>query len=271
MTNHKPAPNAPPNPSTGKWGDLVPRVGSAIVMVAFGASALWAGGAWYSGMILLVVALMLWELLRMAAPENSAAAVQAALLGAGALAALVFLPAVFLFPVLIAAVLVISGGSKARKRWVIPFSAGIILAGLSLIQLRSVAGLSWVLWLVGIVVATDIAGYVAGRMIGGPKFWPRFSPKKTWSGTIAGWICAALISWGFATEFDLPMVMVLGGVVMSFASQMGDIAESALKRMTGVKDSSNLIPGHGGVMDRFDGMMAAALLAGLLLLIGGGV
>lgn len=258
-----------PKQQSGKWGDLAPRFASAIVMVIVGAAALWAGGVWFNGMVLVIVGLMLWELLRMSAPEKPAAAVQSGLLGVGALAALLVVPVVFVLPVLIAAVLVIAGASAASKSWVVPFSLAILLAGLSLIELRSNAGLTWVLWLFGIVVATDIAGYLAGRLIGGPKFWPRFSPKKTWSGTVAGWVCAGLISWWFTVEYELPSLMILGGILMSFASQMGDIAESALKRATGVKDSSNLIPGHGGVMDRFDGMLAAALLGGLLLLLQG--
>ena len=89
-------------------------------------------------------------------------------------------------------------------------------------------------------MATDVAGYFAGRIIGGPKFWPAVSPKKTWSGTAAGWIAAAIVGLFFAPHLPGPTVLL--SVVLSFASQMGDAAESALKRRTGVKDSSNLIP-----------------------------
>lgn len=256
-----------PNAKTAQWGDLIPRVGSAIVMVIIGVAAVWFGGVWFRGLVIIIVGLMIWELVRMVAPERSGSALQAGVLGSGALAALLVLPGVFFAPVVLAAAIVISGLGQARKNWVIGFSVGIILAGLSLIHILSIAGLSWVLWLLAIVVATDIAGYFAGRIFGGPKFWPKFSPKKTWSGTIAGWICAAVISFWFVNAFELPIYLVFGGVLMSFASQMGDIAESALKRTTGVKDSSNLIPGHGGVMDRFDGMLAAALLGGVLLVV----
>ena len=109
------------------------------------------------------------------------------------------------------------------------------------------------------VVISDVAGYFAGRMLGGPKFWPRVSPKKTWSGTVAGWVAAALIGLLFRSFTnagpDLPWI----SVALSLASQMGDIAESALKRKMGVKDSSALIPGHGGLFDRFDGLLGAAL------------
>ncbi len=252
--------------NSGKWGDFLPRLISAIVMVVVGAAALWAGGLWFNILVLAIVGLMLWELVRMGAPEKPAAALQSGLLGAGALAALLVLPGVFMAPILIAAILVVAGASDAPKRWVMPFTAAILLAGLSLIQLRS-GGISLIVLVIGIVVATDIAGYLAGRIFGGPKFWPRFSPKKTWSGTIAGWVCAGLISGWFVVQYDLPLFWAMGGVLMSLASQLGDIAESAYKRKTGVKDSSNLIPGHGGVMDRFDGMLAAALLAGALMVV----
>ena len=114
-------------------------------------------------------------------------------------------------------------------------------------------------WLVLVVIATDVAGYFAGRFIGGPKFWPRVSPKKTWSGTLGGWFAAMLIGLVFLTFTnagkDLPWISML----LSLASQMGDVAESAIKRRMGVKDSSSLLPGHGGLLDRFDGLLGAAL------------
>ena len=120
------------------------------------------------------------------------------------------------------------------------------------------------LWLVLIVVVTDIAGYFGGRLIGGPKFWPAVSPKKTWSGTISGWVGAAVMSALVAGLFlpgQLPLTaFVLLAMVLSLASQLGDIGESALKRRAGIKDSSNLLPGHGGVLDRFDGMIAVFAL-----------
>ena len=127
-----------------------------------------------------------------------------------------------------------------------------------------------VFWLIAVVVTTDIAGYFAGRIIGGPKFWPRVSPKKTWSGTVAGWIAAAAVGALFAGALGNGIIWL--SVLVSFAGQMGDAAESALKRSKGVKDASALIPGHGGVFDRFDAMMGAALfitLAGFAGLGGG--
>jgi phosphatidate cytidylyltransferase len=96
-------------------------------------------------------------------------------------------------------------------------------------------------------------------MIGGPKLWPRVSPKKTWSGTVAGWVGATVVAILFAGATNAGFGLIGVSIAVSMASQIGDIAESAIKRRSGVKDSSNLIPGHGGLLDRFDGMLGAAV------------
>jgi phosphatidate cytidylyltransferase len=121
------------------------------------------------------------------------------------------------------------------------------------------AGASVILWLVAVVVASDVLGYFAGRMLGGPKFWPSVSPKKTWSGTVAGWIGAALVGAGFVILSGASWVLMPVSALVAFAGQMGDIAESWVKRRAGVKDASQLIPGHGGVLDRFDALIGAVV------------
>ena len=154
----------------------------------------------------------------------------------------------------------------ARNRW--PFALffiGIMGAAAGIAFAREGIGLEAVIWIAGVVVISDIMGYFAGRAFGGPKFWPAISPKKTWSGTVAGWIGAlvfTIILQMIVGRLDL--VQVLLAPVIALAGQMGDIAESWLKRRVGVKDSSDLIPGHGGVMDRFDAM-AGAFLAMMLI------
>lgn len=140
------------------------------------------------------------------------------------------------------------------------YLALILFAGLGLIALRDSFGWVWVLWLVLLVIGSDVAGYFAGRVLGGPKLWPRVSPKKTWSGTVAGWILAAIIGAAFMPVLNAGSGLVLASILVAMAGQAGDIGESAIKRHAGVKDSSALIPGHGGVMDRFDAMIAAALM-----------
>ena len=145
------------------------------------------------------------------------------------------------------------------------FCVLVLLAGFGMMSIRDDLGFGWMAWLVLVVIATDVMGYFAGRMIGGPKFWPKVSPKKTWSGTAGGWIGAAIVGAIYAAKTPEMLEVIGVSVAVSMASQMGDIAESAIKRHLDVKDSSNLIPGHGGVLDRFDGMLGAAVF---LLIVG---
>ncbi|WP_303761812.1 phosphatidate cytidylyltransferase [Sphingobium yanoikuyae] len=128
-------------------------------------------------------------------------------------------------------------------------------------------GLLLAFWALGLVWATDIGAYFAGRSIGGPKLAPRVSPSKTWSG-LGGGVLAALLTGFLLYRFaDLPIQLAAASGLLAVAAQLGDLLESAMKRRAGVKDSSNLLPGHGGVMDRLDGVVAAAPLAALLYLV----
>jgi phosphatidate cytidylyltransferase len=123
-----------------------------------------------------------------------------------------------------------------------------------------------------VVWVTDIGGYFAGRGIGGPKLWPRISPKKTWAGAIGGFAASLAVAAGFAASGvgKLVALVILSGLI-SIVSQLGDLFESAVKRRFGVKDSSQLIPGHGGLLDRLDGLVAALVLAAILGFFRGGV
>lgn len=135
-------------------------------------------------------------------------------------------------------------------------------------------GILGLLWMFAVVWATDIAAYFTGRTFGGPKLCPPISPKKTWSGFIGGVVAAALagflVAWtgeryGLRLPFSLLGIIILS-IVASVASQIGDLGESALKRHCNVKDSSHLIPGHGGVMDRLDGFWAVCFIVAAVLL-----
>ncbi len=132
---------------------------------------------------------------------------------------------------------------------------------LSFVRGNDQAGLTATLFLFAVVWATDIFAYFVGRAVGGPKLAPAISPGKTWSGAIGGTLCALVAGWAVAALAGLNVGPVLAGTILllSIVSQTGDLLESAIKRRCGVKDSSNLIPGHGGVMDRVDGLVAAAL------------
>jgi phosphatidate cytidylyltransferase len=257
-----------PASSSGKWDDLKQRVLSAIAMVAIGVIGVWAGGFWIHALVAIAAGMMVWELVRMVDTNVPSKALWLGVVSALALFIASYAPApVFILPLLLAPAFVGYGQVSSGKKMVAPYIAVILCAGFGLIALRDDFGILWMTWLLIVVVGTDVAGYFAGRLLGGPKFWPAISPKKTWSGTIAGWICAALIGLLFAALFNGGPHVIWVSIVVAFASQLGDIAESAIKRRTGVKDSSNLIPGHGGLLDRFDGLLGAALILVLIELI----
>ncbi len=137
------------------------------------------------------------------------------------------------------------------------------------------AGRATVLWLLAVVWATDIGAYVFGRAIGGPRLAPRWSPGKTWAGLVGGVLFALGIvgcADGVGARHDrAPLPLVLTSAGLAIVEQFGDLAESVAKRRFGVKDSSGLIPGHGGLLDRLDGLLAVIPAVALLTLIGGGV
>ena len=246
--------------SSGKWDDLAPRLFSAVAMVAIGALGVWLGGLWFHALIGLIVGLMVWELVKMLDTARSGSALVLSAVAGGAVLIAIELPPAFGLPFLLAPSMVGLGRMEKGGVTYAVFTALILLAGFGLMALRDDFGLTWMVWLLLVVVVTDIAGYFAGRLIGGPKLWPRVSPKKTWSGTVAGWAGAAVVALAFAGATQAGPGLIGVSIAVSMASQIGDIAESAIKRRAGVKDSSNLIPGHGGLLDRFDGMLGAAIL-----------
>ena len=254
--------------SSGKWDDLAPRLLSAVAMVGVGALGVWLGGLWFHALIAVVVGLMVWELVKMLDTARSKSALVLALASGAAAMIAIELPAALALPLLLAPSMLGLGRMEQGGVTYAVFTALIMLAGYGLMALRDDFGLTWMVWLLLVVVVTDIAGYFAGRIFGGPKLWERVSPKKTWSGTVAGWAGSAGVALLFAKSTQAGVGLVGVSIAVSMASQIGDIAESAIKRRSGVKDSSNLIPGHGGLLDRFDGMLGAAIfivIAGQLI------
>jgi phosphatidate cytidylyltransferase len=176
----------------------------------------------------------------------------------------------------------VKGPGLARMRtlgWFIAWMvAGLVYAGVLLlapIVLRDDPALGFVamLFLFAIVWVTDIAAYFVGRAIGGAKLWPAVSPKKTWSGALGGTLCgiaAGLIVVKLAGLAVAPMLVIVA-LALSIAAQLGDLVESAVKRAMGAKDASQLIPGHGGLMDRLDGFLTAAAAAVMVGLARGGL
>lgn len=254
-----------PAPS-GKWADLRTRILSAIVMIAVGALEIWLGGTAFAVLVVALTGVMIWELATMTAPSRRRSPVTLAVAASAALvAALVLRTEVAgLFLAVPSVALILT--PRRDRRLAGAYALAIMLAGYGLVDLREAGG-TVILWLVAVVVASDVLGYFAGRILGGPKFWPRVSPKKTWSGTIAGWIGAALVGLVMVLGAGASWLLVPLSALVAFAGQLGDIAESWVKRRAGVKDASNLIPGHGGVLDRFDaliGAVVAVLALGLI-------
>ena len=254
--------------ASARWGDLVPRVLSAIVMLAMDGAAIWAGGLWFAGLAVVCSALMRWELARMTRGEGFDASILLAALTLAVLVLAVWTPASWALPLLLLPSLI---GTLAPRRDILafaPYALVIVLTALALIILRQIHGVWALAWLLSVVIASDVLGYFAGRILGGPKFWPKVSPKKTWSGTVAGWVGALAVGYAFVAMGEGEPLLILLSPLVAFAGQMGDIAESWIKRRAGVKDSSHLIPGHGGVMDRFDalcGAMVAVMILGRII------
>ena len=260
------------------WSDLAVRFGVATVMGVVALAAMMAGGWAFRLMVILICATVIWETARMlshgpavrplrlppsrraADPAHDWAPVAIACLGAVALLAAFALPPGFALPFIFAPGLLGVRIMRHNRTLLMTFCVAILLAGWGLAEIRIRYGVEWALWMAFTVIVTDVFGYFAGRQFGGPKFWPRVSPKKTWSGTVAGWIAAAVVGAIWWIWFGASPQIIGISVGISMASQLGDIAESAMKRKMGVKDSSSLLPGHGGVFDRFDGMLGGALL-----------
>jgi phosphatidate cytidylyltransferase len=176
--------------------------------------------------------------------------------------------------VLALGLLVIALLSPEGRLWT---ATGFLYAGAGevatvLVRLDQSWGFAALVLIFLVVWVTDIGGYFAGRGIGGPKLWPRVSPKKTWAGAVGGFAASLAVAAGFAVSgLGKTGVVLTLGAVLSIVSQLGDLFESAVKRRFGVKDSSNIIPGHGGLLDRLDGFVAAVILAAVFGVLRGGV
>jgi phosphatidate cytidylyltransferase len=244
----------------GQWGDLGPRVASAAVMVLVGGLAIWAGGLWFGGLVCAACGIMIWELAAMADPGQGTRAQVLGVLAAAMLAAVLLMTPGWRYVLLMGPPVAACLLASRIRTAILVYGLAIMLACLALVEFRQTNGLEVIAFILLIVVTSDVAGYFAGRLLGGPKFWPRVSPKKTWSGTVAGWIGAAFVGGVYVYWANAIWLIVPLSVLVAFAGQLGDIAESAIKRAVGVKDASSLIPGHGGVLDRFDALIGAALL-----------
>ncbi|MCX2722550.1 phosphatidate cytidylyltransferase [Roseibium salinum] len=257
-----------------KLSDLGLRLLSAVILGPLVLLITYYGGAPYALLVVVAAVLFLWEWLSITGTSQLSAP---SVIGHGAMVAVVVLdysglPEAALAVVVLAALAAyaFSGFSRAG-RW---SAIGVLFSGLSAFALLAVReeGLLFTFFVLLVVWATDIFAYFTGRAIGGPKLWTRVSPKKTWSGAIGGLLLATVCGAGvaYAGEADSLWLWALLAAGLSIVSQGGDLMESAVKRRFSVKDSSRLIPGHGGIMDRIDGLVTAAIFAVLIGLISGG-
>ena len=265
-----------------RWtaSELATRVLSAIVLAVVALAAAYAGG-WAFTLFWLVAGLAVaveWVGMTQAEPRHGLSAI----LGAGLASLTALYLAGFglgvssLVAIAAAALGAMVAHSTSDRIWVVSgfFYAAVISLVPPIVRDRPDLGLVGLLWMFAVVWTTDVAAYFVGRRLGGPKLWPRVSPKKTWSGFVggvaAGTLAGVLVTTtaqrsGWVSPAGAAAIVV-GSAVASVASQLGDLGESALKRRFDVKDSGRLIPGHGGFMDRLDGFWAVAALVGIALL-----
>ena len=243
--------------SSSNWADLPKRISVGVIVAGVVFSVMWLGGWLFVGLVALICAVLVWELVTMV--ESKANAVPLAAFAATVLLFAAITPQPYAMGLLALPAAVGFLRLKANQLLFAAFTGLIMIAGYGLLDIRSGHGLPCLLWMAMVVIATDVMGYFVGRTFGGPKFWPAVSPNKTWSGTVGGWAGALAIGGFFMFWVGASSFILIASLLASIASQIGDIAESAVKRRMGVKDSSNLLPGHGGVFDRFDGVLGATI------------
>ena len=248
--------------------DLGPRIAAAVALALAAVAAAWVGGFVFGAFWWIASVVVLWEWQRMVSADRLIERVAVGALGVG-VAALFAVHKSALGST--AALLLTAGavgwiaGPRARI-WATTGAlyAGALVVSLSLLRASPHYGLAAVFWLFAVVWGADIAAYFAGRLIGGPRLWPAVSPGKTWSGAVAGAFVGGtfgLLLAGWSNRVDRLFWI---GLAAAIISELGDLFESAVKRRFGVKDSSYLIPGHGGLMDRLDAFIAASVFAALV-------
>jgi phosphatidate cytidylyltransferase len=268
---------AAPAAVAGQGGarNLLMRVLAALVLAPAAIAIAYAGG-WLWAALVAVVAVGLyveWLSIVGVAGWNRVVGCGVAALGiAGLLLALGRIEAALV--VLALGLLVVTALAQQRRVWVLTgfvYAAAAELASI-LVRLDPIEGFTALMLILLVVWVTDIGGYFAGRGIGGPKLWPRVSPNKTWAGAFGGFAASVAVAAGFAAcGLGKTGPLLLLGSVLSIISQLGDLFESAVKRRFGVKDSSHIIPGHGGLLDRLDGFVAAVVVAAIFGFLRGGV
>ena len=267
--------SAPPRPV--RFADLGLRVASGLALAVIAFVDIWAGGAWAAAFIALLLVLMLWEFHRMVTGDGRVAApgfLAAAIPGLLAIVVTAIWGTGAGIGTLAAGALAVAVAGRPHSAWLVGgyVYMGLGMGALLVLRAKDPEGVWLILWLVLAVVAADVGAYFVGRSVGGAKLWPRVSPGKTWSGALGGLVAAGVtgVLFGLAVGWSPVRIGILSLGIAVF-SQFGDLLESAVKRRFGVKDASALIPGHGGVMDRLDGIMGGVWFFGVVDALGLGV
>lgn len=253
--------------------EMMTRLASAVLMAALALGSVLASVWTFVALVIAAGIIVAWEWGRLVrkAGFDAIAGIQSAAIGAVAVAIALSRPGL----ALIAAILALAGTgilgfSSATLGWSLLGIAYSVLPAWSMVWLRSdpTLGATALLYLLVVAWTTDTASYAGGKLIGGPKLAPKISPQKTWSGLLAGTFAPALIGYAFALflKDTSGWRLALVSVVIAAVCQIGDLSESTLKRRFGAKDMSNLIPGHGGLLDRIDGLLIAAIAVALIAL-----
>jgi phosphatidate cytidylyltransferase len=255
--------------------NLLTRVAAALVLAPSAIAIAWAGGWLWTGLVTLAAIGLYVEWLMIVGVAQKMRIVTAgvvALAAGGLCLALGRIDVALAILVLgLVGVALLSTETRSWAATGFCYAAAAEIASV-LVRLDASAGFAALILVLLVVWVTDIGGYFAGRGLGGPKLWPRVSPKKTWAGAIGGFTASLAIAGAFAgLGFGKMGPLLALGAGLSIASQLGDLFESAVKRRFGVKDSSQIIPGHGGLLDRLDGFVAAIVLAALIGILRGGV
>ncbi|WP_374308685.1 phosphatidate cytidylyltransferase [Dongia sp.] len=288
-------------PPSKKPSNLVVRVLSALVLIPVVVAAAYVGHPWFDALVILFAAIMAWEWARIAGRRrNPADPSPAARLPvrdwslAGCMLIFVVVYALVtvrgpliagwpakvdlsLWDIVNITILTVSGailfGFPEHRSRAIWFGIGVIYIlapSLAVLWVRddpvTGQGIELLAWILALVIATDTGAYAAGRSIGGPKLAPAISPNKTWAGLIGGMVSAAIVGLiaGLWLDLSSPWKLMILSAGLAVIEQVGDLLESAFKRRFGVKDSSHIIPGHGGVLDRVDGLLTVSVAVAAL-------
>ena len=266
-----------PAPAPSRWRDLRKRTLSAAVLAPLVLLCIWYGGRAFELLLIAAAVGMAWEWVRLCGYATQGLPGLAVLVSVfGGVSAVAFgSPSIGLAILAAGTAIAAAAGRGGPKPALLPW--GVLYTGLGSVALLSlrvdaVVGLTDTLFLLLVVWGSDIGAYMIGRLVGGPKLAPSISPGKTRSGAVGGLIGAVAAGVAvamFTRHLDAPMRVAAVAAVLGVVAQAGDLLESLLKRHCGVKDSGNLIPGHGGLLDRLDALLIAAPVAALLALCAG--